>query len=239
MVDPDLVSLARLNPSKFQRLNQRLQPGSTAAQGAGPGMGVGAGGGGAHTVGRAARPAMSDQQYGGGGGARLPGAGPQHQPQHQQPAHGGVWGQHTTGNPQRPAASAGGGGAGGGFAGGGDPAGSSGVGGARDVFGPASRCVEILQQLRRLAFPPAQRPFVFFLEAVDSQRLAHALARRMARQLQVGWRGWVGGGWGRGDGGGWLAGQPGAGEGGRGMTRGLARCGSASDALEHMLMWGS
>ncbi|GIM17143.1 hypothetical protein Vretimale_19668 [Volvox reticuliferus] len=208
LVEGDLANLASRNPSKFHRLNQRMQqaPGQVLAQhpaqshqhhqhqstpstpwggrgartasGYTDGVLSGAGGGGGgRTHGGASGtpgPHINNSSYGGGfsnragvgGGSVLP-------------ASGSAYGGGSTGGYGAL------GGGSGGTAGLGSTYVPDGGGGPqpRDTFALSARCAATLQRLSY--FPPPQRPYIFFLEATDSQSLVSAVSRHMAGVLQT------------------------------------------------------
>ncbi|GLI71729.1 hypothetical protein VaNZ11_017023 [Volvox africanus] len=205
LVEGDLANLASRNPSKFHRLNQRMQqaPGqvlaqhppqphqhhqhhSTASQWSGRGArtpsvyadgvfsAAGAGGGGRTHGGATGTPGPhnNSSSYGGGVGHRA-GAGTGSM----LPPNGSAYGSGSSGgyNVLGPGT----GGAAGTACG---PDGGSGPQ-PRDTFGLSARYATILQRLSY--FPQPQRPYIFFLEATDSQSLVSAISRHMAGVLQT------------------------------------------------------
>ncbi len=123
-----------------------------------------------------------------GTGSGLRTARPSYSESNAAPSGGGGGGRAPYSSTAGPTSSyGGGGGAGGGTRGGGGGGGGgafdSGTAGRDMSYGLAARCAAILSRLP--AFPPPQRPFVFFLEAADSHLLLTAVARCMAGVLQV------------------------------------------------------
>ncbi|GIL67564.1 hypothetical protein Vafri_20923, partial [Volvox africanus] len=204
LVEGDLASLASRNPSKFHRLNQRMQqaPGqvlaqhppqshhhhqhqSTVSQW---------GGRGARTPSVYADGVLS--AAGGGGGGRTHGGVTSNPGPHNTSSYSGGFGHRAgvgSGSVLPPSGSAYGSGNNGGY-----NALGPGTGGAactaygsdggsgpqpRDTFGLSARCATILQRLSY--FPQPQRPYIFFLEATDSQSLVSAISRHMAGVLQT------------------------------------------------------
>lgn len=94
---------------------------------------------------------------------------------------GGYPGAYSSGGPYGAMA---GGSAGAGPGGAYGPDGSGATPQPRDTFGVSARCAATLQRMSY--FPPPQRPYIFFLEATDSQSLVTAVSRHMAGALQAG-----------------------------------------------------
>jgi hypothetical protein len=193
MVEGELVALAQRNPSKFQRLNQRLQPqqgGGAGAGGHGTGTADHAAAGGQAGSGRQAqaRMIMPDRTN-----HVAAAGGPRQQQQHLTlmghtgPTSGS--GSMMGASARPPASTAAGpgplqaaaGGGPGACHGPGDLPAAPAGGRSSDTWAPHARMADVLALAS--AFPPAQRPYVLFLELADSAQLAGALAASLARRL--------------------------------------------------------
>lgn len=163
-----VASLAQRDPSKFQRLNQRLQsqgPAGAPPPSSRPGKAqLGKAGGGAAGPAPSSGPASSTGSLATSAAASLQG-----------PAASGY-----SGRPGALGVRAGGGG--GGMGGAGDTA--SAVGNNKDVaFALAERlsgCLSVLQE-----FPPVQQGYVLLIELCDSRALGQAVGSCMATKLHA------------------------------------------------------